>query len=310
MWNIADNSRIVASNLRVNGAAPSACGYHGPAGRYGVANGHTANAGPLDYYGKGGHYVYAINNKSFSGGTNTFYNHGPFRLMTGVGADLMSYYEYMRSAEGAPDATYGAQASGTIATGLQAHKAMGGSPIAQLNAQGYAGAGVGASSINEADYRLHSIIEQQFDGGALGDLADNPYPNVTNTHQGQPIFGGYADADAEGDMNTFLNTVFPVQMLEQAQHGQHDGDSNMRPQFPIPPIHMEWQGYLRNFLDETAADTFANSKHSASKMVKQCSIFRSTTDPTRGGEGRDGAEGYTFGHGVRSLNLFDLNKLV
>jgi hypothetical protein len=73
---------------------------------------------------------------------------------------------------------------------------------------------------------------------------------------------------------------------------------------------MEWQGYLRNFLDETAADTFANAKHSASKMVKQCSIFRSTTDPLRGGEGRDGTGDYSFGHGVRSLNLFDLDKLV
>ena len=310
MWNIADNSRIVASNLRVNGGAPKDCGYHGPAGRYGVANGHTANAGPLDYYGKGGHYVYVINNKSFSGGTNTFYNHGPFRLMTGVGADLMSYYEFMRSGEGDPAATYSNQASGTFTQGKQAHKTMGGSPIAQLNAQGYAGAGVGASSIDYSDYRLHSLIEQQFNGGALGDIADLHYPDISITHQGQPIFGGYADADAEADMNTFLNTVFPVQMLEQAQHGQHDGDSNMRPQFPFPPIHMEWQGYLRNFLDETAADTFANSKHSASKMVKQCSIFRSTTDPTAGGEGRDGTEGYTFGHGVRSLNLFDLNKLV
>ena len=82
------------------------------------------------------------------------------------------------------------------------------------------------------------------------------------------------------------------------------------PNFPIPPIHMEWQGYLRNFLDESAGDTFANAKHGASKMVKLCSIFRSNTNPLKGGEGRDGSGDYTYGLGVRSLNMFDLNKLI
>ena len=84
------------------------------------------------------------------------------------------------------------------------------------------------------------------------------------------------------------------------------------PNFPIPPLHMDWQGYLRNFLDESASNAFANSRHGASKMVKLCSIFRSHTNPLEGGEGRDGpvAGNYTFGLGVRSLNMFDLDKLI
>jgi len=73
---------------------------------------------------------------------------------------------------------------------------------------------------------------------------------------------------------------------------------------------MEWQGYLRNFLDESASDVFANAKHGASKMIKLCSIFRSNTNPLMGGEGRDGDGSYTFGKGCRSLNLFDLDKLI
>ena len=227
--------------------------------------------------------------------------------MTGISSDLMSYYEFIRKNEGAPTDTYEAQASGTGPQGLQAHKSRGGSPIAQLNAQGYAAAGVGASSMNLADYREHSKIEQMYAGTTI-----NIHPQGT-THQGQPIFGGYADGDQAGNMNTYVNTVFPNGMLERARLTDNDGDDiDLRPGFPIPPVHMDWQGYLRNFLDESAADTFANAKHSASKMVKQCSIFRSTTDPFTGGEGRDGTDpnGYTFGHGVRSLNLFDLNKLV
>ena len=84
------------------------------------------------------------------------------------------------------------------------------------------------------------------------------------------------------------------------------------PNFPIPPIHMDWQGYLRNFFDESASNAFANTKHGASKMIKLCSIFRSTTDPLTGGEGKDGdiSGNYTFGLGVRSLNMFDLDKLI
>ena len=58
MWNIADNSRIVASNLKVNSLDPSAAGYHGPDGRWGIpvdTVGQTS-FGPLDYYGITGAY--------------------------------------------------------------------------------------------------------------------------------------------------------------------------------------------------------------------------------------------------------------
>ena len=56
---------------------------------------------------------------------------------------------------------------------------------------------------------------------------------------------------------------------------------------------------------------FANARHSASKKVNLLSIYRSTVAPWVGGEGRDTTTGEpTFGVGVRSLNMFDLNRLV
>ena len=85
----------------------------------------------------------------------------------------------------------------------------------------------------------------------------------------------------------------------------------MSPQFPIPPLGMDWQGYMRHWLDETAANTFQNAKHLSEDKVNGVSIYRSVQDTYKGGEGRDGEPGgTTFGAGVRSLNLFDLERLL
>ena len=74
---------------------------------------------------------------------------------------------------------------------------------------------------------------------------------------------------------------------------------------------MDWQGYMRNWLDESSSNVFTNAKHAASKKVNSLSIYRSTADYARGGEGRDGqADNATYGVGVRSLNLFDLDRLL
>ena len=86
----------------------------------------------------------------------------------------------------------------------------------------------------------------------------------------------------------------------------------LHPQFPIPPINLGWQGYTRNWLDESAACLFANAKHAANKKVNLLSIYRSNTLGLRGGEGRDSSllEGPTYGVGVKSLNMFDLDRLL
>ena len=132
---------------------------------------------------------------------------------------------------------------------------------------------------------------------------------------GQPIFGSRAGNDEAfitNEDNSSNRYKVSNAMIEDA-HMAHTAANNylrLSPHFPIPPIHMDWQGYLRNFLDESAAETFANAKHGASKMIKLCSIYRSHTLPLLGGEGRDGSGDYTYGHGVRSLTMFDLTKLI
>ena len=295
MWNIADNSRLLASNLKVNNVDPSAAGFHGPAGRWGGFTTWTDdNVGPLDYYGKTGAYG------TLTGASVTdAHNHGPFRLLTSVASDLMTYAEGFNSFQSAhytEAITYGSSATG-------------GTAIAQLNAQGYPAPGHTASSIEGSDFRSHSHIEQQTHNSS-----------TTVYYYGQPIFGSRPGKDTynitrDGQDVGSANSRFLVgnPMMED-YWPTHKVGANvmlaMAPQFPIPPIHMDWQGYLRNFLDESAADTFANAKHGASKMIKLCSIYRSNTLPLLGGEGRDGSGDYTYGHGVRSLNMFDLTKLI
>ena len=75
------------------------------------------------------------------------------------------------------------------------------------------------------------------------------------------------------------------------------------------PLHMDSLGFMRNFLDDSASNLFNNAKHLSFKKINGVSIYRSTNGA--GGEGRDGViDTDTFGVGVRSLNLFDLNKLL
>ena len=81
------------------------------------------------------------------------------------------------------------------------------------------------------------------------------------------------------------------------------------PSFSIPPLHCDWQGYMRNFLDESASNVFQNAKHLACRQIGGISIYRSNT--ATGGEGRTGDPDLVdFSPGVRSLNIFDLDALV
>jgi len=289
MWNIADTSRIVASNLQINNLDGSAAGYYGPVGQWGAGDVYNYNLGPLDYYGSAGAYGarYA---------TTAAKNFGPFRLMVGVNSDLMNYCEGTVSGTGQTAVNYGHSVTGP--------RGGGGTPIAQINSQGYAAPGAFAIPIEDTDYRAHQKIEGvHYDDFILddGDAA-------------QPIFGARPNDPSSvtvgrkyiaSPMLTRYDTYVPNNSTNPIAENVYTGTN-----FPLPPLHMEWQGYLRNFLDESASDVFANAKHGASKMIKLCSIFRSNTNPTMGGEGRDGNSGYTFGKGCRSLNLFDLDKLV
>ena len=294
LWNIADNSRIVASNLTINGVDGSATDFHGPAGSWGSPESWSHNMGPLDYYGPAGAWQ-----KDYEADASALRNYGPFRLLTGVNSDLMAYYE------GTSETTSTAVSYGT-ASGL------GGSPIAQINAQGYAAPGGVARPLASSDVRGHGLIE-----GAYIPSSFTSGP-LLGANTAQPIFGArWGTGDSATNDRKFIANPMMISYDSYVPNSLTGGHHTlpglpMFPNFPVPPLHMDWQGYLRNFFDESASNVFANTRHGASKMIKLCSIFRSHTDPIEGGEGRDGnvAGNFTFGLGVRSLNMFDLDKLI
>ena len=210
MWNIADNSRIVASNLKVNTVDPSSAGFHGPAGRWGTYTGAPATigaTGPLDYYGRTGAY-----GQITSAAVADAHNHGPFRLLVGTCSDLMTYTEGIEDSTIAYTPVY--HASG-----------LGGHPCSQLNAQGYPLPGYTASSIPGSDFRSHSEIEQN-------NQASQP-------DYGQPIFGARPGNDTEGNTGGNTRHLISNPMIQDVNFNGDGTFDHAFPNFPMPPIHMK-----------------------------------------------------------------------
>ena len=272
MWNIADTSRMHAANLLLNGNNPQTeCinnSFHGPTGRW-------ANGAACDYYGKLGFAASALTEKSLGSQVDGFYNLGVFRVIGSHRGYLKTYSEV----------DYQGRANNSQMT-------LGGSPMDQVNSQGYQTMFDLAINTPGAEDTLsyHAGLEPGSVSGA------------------EPVFGRGL-AGERGEPGKINGVMTHARMIEGI--GMKWDEGELHPIFPFPPLHLGWQGYIRNWLDESAANVFANARHGASKKVNLLSIYRSSTSSDIGGEGRDTSTGNpTFGVGVRSLNMFDLNRLV
>lgn len=272
MWNIADTSRMHAANLLLNGSNPeTTCinnSFHGPTGRW-------ANGAACDYYGKLGFAASALSEKALGSQVDGFYNLGVFRVVGSHRGYLKTYSEI----------DYQGLA-------INSQMTQGGSPMDQVNSQGYQT--MFDLAINtpgaEDNVSYHAGLEPGSVSGA------------------EPVFGRGL-AGERGEPGKINGVMTHARMVEG--QGMKWDEGELHPIFPFPPLHLGWQGYIRNWLDESAANVFANARHGASKKVNLLSIYRASTSSNIGGEGRDTTTGNpTFGVGVRSLNMFDLNRLV
>jgi hypothetical protein len=272
IWNIADTSRIHMSNVRLNFGDPKGiCEING----YHGPAGKWANGVALDYFGLYGAAT-TYNND------NAWRNQGVYRLMLGHRGDLKSMF--------AVSADH--QSNGNITIGRD----TGGYPIDQVNAQGYMMFVMDASSVAGSD-TFRRIIG--LDGGNdISGLSLSAFEDIFGW--GIPAPGAGVPATIAPEIAAYLAAKYSTSSTVSI---------SAIPSFSIPPLHMEWQGYMRNFLDETGLHIFSNAKQLSLKKVNGLSVYRSRVDG--GGEGRDGhLADSTFGVGVRSLNLFELDKLL
>jgi hypothetical protein len=275
MWNIADTSRLHAANLLINGIDPKTeCVnnlFHGPTGRW-------YNGAACDYYGKYGFVTSALDDAEIDPTSKTadgFRNLGIFRVVGSHRSWLKLYTEIDYNGLGIVSQFFG-----------------GGSPLDQINSQGY-------------QTMFDAVM---YSNGAEDIIAHHLGLEPGLTEDAEPVFGrGLAGLPSEPGR---MNGVITHAMMQEGV-GMLWDSGQLHPAFPIPPLHVGWQGYMRNWLDESAANVFANARHAANKKVNLLSIYKSSTNADIGGEGRDKTTGNpTYGVGVRSLNVFDLNRLV
>ena len=296
IWNIADTSRIHASNLLINGLDPeTAClgdsaaganslGYHGPGGKW-------WNGVSLDYFGQGGR------RSTYGAIGNQFANCGIFRLMLSTRGDLKGMYDV---------STLSGNNTGT--QGWENTVLSGGSFVDQINGQGYTHFTQNTRMLGTADNRSITNTDSDMPGGVyqlssclrvFGWGHPSRVPNTGAAQMGARI-AGFSAVQALSSNETCDDAYIYT---------------NAAPAFPAPPLNMDWQGYMRNWVDWTAANVFQNAKHLAEDKVNGLSIYRSHRSSLGGGEGREAGTGaadgqVSYGKGVRSLNLFDFERLM
>ena len=295
IWNIADTSRIHATNILANGMDPmtwalSATGSnpnppsncHGPMGKW-------RNGVALDYYGLGGRRT------TYGGCGAVFANTGVFRLMMSTRGDLKSFYDV---------STLSGISSGE--NGWRDTATSGGSPVDQVNGQGYPHWTQNVRVIGPADsIRRITGTDSDFPNGIYqlssclrvfgwGMPSMNPSAGVGTM---QPRLGGFSAYNATSGLGgkDYSGWIY----------------TTAEPTTPLPPLGMDSLGFMRNWLDESAAGMWQNAKHMAEDKVNGLSIYRSHMGGSTGGEGRDhNTQHCSYGVGVRSLNIFDLERLV
>lgn len=273
IWNVADNSKFHAANLLINRLDPKTECVNS---NWHGPTGRWPNGAACDYYGKYGLAASTLENQDVGAPSiNGFYNLGIFRLVGGHRGHLKMYGEYDYAGDTLYDQYYG-----------------GGSPMDQVGSQGYL-------TMFDQAFQTPNTEDATFHVGIEGGASPSAEPVFGRGLAGEPWKPGK------------ISGLITHAMMTDG-YGMLWDAGQLHPSFALPPLHLGWQGYLRNFLDQSAAYCFSNSLHAANKKINLLSIYRSTTYGLYGGEGRDApASDYpTWGPGVRSLNLFSLDRLV
>ena len=281
IWNIADQSKLRASNLSVSGSYPGDAGYYGPSAIYLDSNGNTASGAPastpntgklsiLDSYGAGSSVFVLEPGTSYNTPFNNYYPHSV--------SDEAIY----------PDISEGGLVVSSAATYL------------------YGASGVGIQA-NRGIFRLYFSVSPE----AKYLTAINQNEEVGIPHQlfaqGYNFSGTLSSLVLDGASDSLAVSALSQKLLKlNDSDGDGISDTLGTSGFYYCSEFVE-ENPTQCMLDESASDSFANAKNCAlggSGRPKKVTIYRSRLDTNRASDAYPGDNII----GIKSSNVFNLER--
>lgn len=278
IWNIGDDSKLYMSHVAVSGLQPSAVNYHGP--RAVFLSGVSDEYGLGDIHGDGQHVAYGASGSTPSTGRISVCD------LFGLGAIIATASELDAETQSFNDALT------TSATCFGHPNAHNYGPFRLFFSTNSAMRSLGYPS-----------------GTTDAQIFTHPGFNSQDTRPMQHLAQGYSLSGRAGiplSISTTSGTLTSLLRFEGTKlvaSGYYHGSSMV-----------ESDNGTHVYLDENAADVFANAKNCASRKDHgranpKVTIIKSTT-----GTGGEGSNGSPAGHptglgaGLRSINLFDIGR--
>jgi|TARA_A100000172_G_scaffold41301_3_gene25225 hypothetical protein len=284
IWNIGDTSKLYASHLAVSGEDPNKTSYHGPRAAFlsGVSNEFGTGSIGVDSI----HVAYG----AASGTPNT----GRLSVcdLFGLGVDLAS----------SGDSTIIDAEVSALNLAITGNN----NRLGQLDSQ------------NKGPFRVYfgtnpALRFIGYPSATLGHRGDHSKFATEDTRPLQHIAQGYSLSSGAGVFLEALNASASHNILIKTK-----GYNGFTPHivadssgYYYPSDMAESDRGTNVFLDESAANTFANAKNAAYRPLSgranpKVSIYRSTTGA--GGIGSNGLGVSALGVGLKSINIFDIRR--
>ena len=285
IWNIADSSKFYASHLGVSGTTPSGLtNYHGPRSTFFSGTGLEGATGSI--YDDSGLVAFSALASTPDTGALSVLDY--FGLGVGVSAQS--------------DLSYEMSSLNNIRSGYATGAASGDSIFGCL------------SPLNKGPFRIFFSpkSEARFlsypSGTTYGNRNDFATPD---TRPMQHLAQGYSLSGPAGVPGLLQCTVEDVSSTTDALFATSGGFTDLSGYYYPSALLVSDRG-TQVYLDESAANTFANAKHAATqprsgRATPKISIYKSSVGDGGIGDGGDGAKpGY--GAGIKSIEIFDIRR--